>query len=194
MFAGLFSIDREIFFLINHIPHVWWSDWMALVLSGVGSAGLIWICLGVYFFFREEQKDPRFFIPTAFVLASCGVLVEGLLKYLIHRPRPSAFDGAHIVGYAGWFSMPSSHAAISWAMAVLFSRYEPKNRWIWYTLAFCISLSRIYLGMHYPSDVIVGGCIGWAVGVTALRLHTYPNHRDALHHTRRKKRSEKKRK
>lgn len=174
MLGNLVSLDRTVFFMINHLPHIWWSDWAALVLSGVGSAGLIWIFLGVYFFFREEKKDHRFFIPIAFVLASCGVFVEGLLKYLIHRPRPSAFDGAYLVGSAGWFSMPSSHAAISWAMAVLFSRYEPKGRWVWYGLACCISLSRIYLGMHYPSDVVVGGGIGWAIGTLAVQLHSYP--------------------
>ncbi len=174
MVEEILSIDRIVFLMINHLPHTWWSDWAALVLSGVGSAGLIWICIGTFFFFREEKKDHRFFIPIAFTLVSCGVFVEGLLKYLIHRPRPSVLEGAYLVGSAGWFSMPSSHAAISWAMAVIFSRYEHGARWVWYVLALGISLSRIYLGMHYPTDVLVGGCIGWGIGTIAVHLHSYP--------------------
>lgn len=174
MFESLLAIDHAVFLVINHLPHNDVSNWFALFLSGVGSAGIIWICVGVYVFLHEEKKDHRFFMPIGLVLMSCWVGVEGLLKYIFQRPRPSIIDGAYVIGSASWFSFPSSHAAISFAMATVFSRYEPRGRVVWYTIAFCISFSRIYLGVHYPLDVLVGGLVGWGIGMVALRLHSYP--------------------
>lgn len=164
----LLATDRAVFFAINHLFHNAATDLIASFFSGVGSAGIIWVIIGVFFFFREEMKDRRFFVPIVFALGVCWVFVELLLKFLFQRPRPSVMEGAIIIGNASWFSMPSSHAAISWAMAVIFSRYEPKARWIWYTLAFLISFSRIYLGMHYPSDVVAGALIGVGIGKLAF--------------------------
>lgn len=170
---SLLFLDHQVFLFINHLPHWWFTDWFALFLSGVGSAGIIWICIGLYFFLREEKKDHRFFIPIVFSLVSCSLLVEGMLKFFFHRLRPNSMDGAYIVGSATWFSFPSSHAAISWAMAVIFSHYEPRARTLWYALALFISLSRVYLGVHYPLDILVGSVIGWGIGSLALQLHLY---------------------
>lgn len=166
----LLAFDRTIFLAINHLPHTFIRDGIALFLSGVGSAGFIWLCIGLLLFLREEKKDHRFFVPLIAVVFGCFIVVEGLLKYLFARPRPGADIGAIVVGGASWFSFPSSHAAISWAMAVVLSRYEPRWSILFYILAATISFSRIYLGVHYPVDVLVGSFIGYGVGMWALRF------------------------
>jgi undecaprenyl-diphosphatase len=167
----LLTLDRGLFLTINHLPHLPLTDWLALFFSGVGSAGFIWVSLGFWLFLREEKKDHRFFAPFVFVILVSGLFSEVILKFLFSRLRPSPELGAIVVGDgAGWYSFPSSHATIAWAMAVVLSRYEPRFRWAWYVLALAISFTRIYLGVHYPFDVVTGGILGSIIGIWALYI------------------------
>jgi undecaprenyl-diphosphatase len=159
------SLDQQLFFLINHLPHNGFFDGVALFFSGVGTAGIIWLLLGVFLFFREEKKDRWFVFQLGVLGLAVWGLVEEVIKPLVGRLRPGLEAGAIIIGsQSNGFSFPSGHAAIAWAMAVLLSQKEPKWRWFFYILATAISFSRIYLGKHYPLDVLAGGLIGWILG------------------------------
>ncbi len=168
----LASIDQSVFFLINHLPHPTLVNLFAQLLSGVGTAGIIWFVLGVLLFVREEKKDRRFVLQMALMGVLTFILNEVLLKPLIGRLRPTVEMGAIIIGsnVGGSFSFPSGHAAISFAAAVVLSKKEPKWRWFFYLLASLISLSRIYLGKHYPFDVVVGGVLGWGIGILSYSI------------------------
>jgi len=167
----LLFIDQRIFLFINHLPHNGLTDLFAKCLSGVGTAGIIWFLLAGILFLKEEKKSHWFFLPVMLVGGISWVLVEQIIKPLVGRLRPTAEMGAIIVGNGNNdYSFPSGHATIAWAMAVVLSNKEPKLRWIFYVLAFFISLSRIYLGKHYPSDVFVGGVIGWGIGNLSLAI------------------------
>lgn len=142
------------------------TDWFARFLSGVGFAGIVWVLIGIWLFMREKKKDHRFFIPIFLTLGASWFIVEFLLKYVVSRPRPTEDMGAIIVGNgASWFSFPSSHATVAFAMATLLSRYEPRWRILLFILAGLISFSRIYLGVHYPFDVFAGAIIGSGIGL-----------------------------
>lgn len=170
----ILALDKQLFLLINHLPHNEFLNVFALTLSGIGTGGLIWFMLGVWLFTREEKKNNKFFIPMLGVGIMSWLLVEIFLKQLFARPRPTVDLGAIVVGGgAEWFSFPSSHAAIAWAMAVVLTHYEPRAKWWFIALAAFISLSRIYLGVHYPFDVLVGGLLGWVMGKWVLRAFTY---------------------
>jgi len=151
----LLTLDRQLFLFINHLPHTSLSDVVALAISGVGTAGIIWFIIAILLFLREEKKDHWFFLPVLLAGGTSWAIVELILKPLVGRIRPDGSDG---------FSFPSGHATIAFAMAVVLSRKEPKWKWIFYTLATLISLSRIYLGVHYPLDVLFGALLGWGVG------------------------------
>ncbi|MBI3576898.1 phosphatase PAP2 family protein [Candidatus Gottesmanbacteria bacterium] len=168
---SLFLLDLKLFLFFNHLPHNALLDGLALLLSGVGTAGIIWLVLGGVLFFREEKKDHWF----ALQLGSAGFLawglVEQVIKPLISRSRPGLEAGAIIAGGGSdGFSFPSGHAAIAWAMVVLLAQKEPRWRWFFYLLAVAISFSRVYLGKHYPLDVVAGGFLGWGIGFFALRV------------------------
>ena len=140
-----------------------------LLFSGVGTAGIIWFLLGVWLFFKEETKDKWFFAPLIGAGAVSWFLVEMILKPLVARSRPGLELGAIIVGgQSDTFSFPSGHATIAFAMAVVLANKEPKWKWIFYLLAVVISLSRIYLGKHYPLDVLAGVLLGWGIGHLSL--------------------------
>lgn len=167
----LLALDTRLFHFINSTYHGPVFDGVALVLSGVGSAGIIWFVSGVILFLKEEKKDHRFFVPIVLAGAMSFVLIELLVKFVVSRPRPTEEMGAIIIDRsASWYSFPSSHAAISWAMAVVLTSYEPKLKWVWMTLALLISVSRIYLGVHYPLDVLAGSVFGVGIGTFVLRM------------------------
>ena len=163
------AIDRYFFFIINHLPHTGVTDAIALFISGAGSGGVVWILLSGILFIREEQRNHRFLGELSGILASSWFGVELLLKYLFARPRPMESMGAIVVGNgASWFSFPSSHATLAWAFYVLLSYHEPRWKPYLFILASLVSLSRIYLGVHYPFDVLSGGLIGWGIGTLAV--------------------------
>ncbi len=164
------SLDISLFLAINHLPHPSIVNDLARFLSGIGQWGAIWFILAVILFFREEKRDHWFFAPFIFSSIIGWVVSEVILKWLVRRPRPSVDIGAIILTKPGNFSFPSTHATLAWAMAYLLSREEPRLRWLFYTLAICICLSRIYLGVHFPTDIIAGGLIGWGIGWSAVQL------------------------
>lgn len=161
----ILSLDQQLFILLNHLPHNALLNALGLGLSAIGTAGIIWLILGGILFLREEKKDHLFFIPILVSAAASWILVEKIIKPFIARPRPTLEMGAIILGNnLADYSFPSGHATIAFAMAVVLSRKEPKWKWIFYTLAVLISLSRIYLGVHYPLDVVFGAFLGWGIG------------------------------
>ncbi len=161
----IIAADQSLFFLINHLPHTSLTDGLALALSGVGTAGLIWFVIAAYLFFREEKKDHWFFLPVFLAAGASWMIVELVLKPLVGRVRPDEFMGAIIVGNgADGYSFPSGHATIAFAMAVVLSRKEPRWKPWLFLLAALIAFSRIFLGKHYPLDVIAGGLLGWGIG------------------------------
>lgn len=162
----ILSIDTQLFFAINHLPHVGIIDSFALLLSGIGDAGIVWFVIGAYLIFREEKKDHRLFLPLGVSAGFTWSITELIVKPLVARLRPSsALDAATVVGgFPLGYSFPSTHATIAFALATVLVYKEPKWKKGLYGLAFAIALSRIYLGHHYPIDVIVGGMFGWGIG------------------------------
>lgn len=168
---ALLRFDTELFTLINHLPHTPVMDAIALAVSGVSAAGMIWFVLAAILFFREEKRHHWFFLPILTAGALSGTIVNLILKPLVARPRPDLAMGAILVGNGLFdYSFPSGHATISFAAAAVLSRIEPRWKALFYILAICISLSRIYLGKHYPLDVITGSLLGWGIGHLSLIL------------------------
>jgi undecaprenyl-diphosphatase len=182
------SLDTKVFFLINHLPHTFWTDFFAEAFSGFGYAWIIWLGISMVLFIRKEKKDHWFWVPLGIAAVLCYVLSEVLFKDIFERPRPDALFGAIIVGsIPSSFSFPSTHATVAFAFAYLFSRKD--THWMWiYALAVLVCFSRIYLGHHYPIDVLVGVLLGTGIGMAGETADIYLHriHR-RLHHQNSKK-------
>lgn len=169
----LLFVDTQLFFLVNHLPHVGFVDSFALFLSGIGEAGIVWFAIGAFLVFKEESKDHRLFIPLGLAGGLVWSITELILKPVVARLRPSsALDAAIVVGgFPLGYSFPSTHATFAFALAVILAYKEPKWKKGLFLLAFAISLSRIYLGHHYPIDVVAGGLLGWGIGSIVVRWY-----------------------
>ena len=110
-------------------------------------------------FMSKVRTNYAFLIFSSVVLA---VLTCGVLKVLIGRPRPMMlFDGFHQFIFDWAFnSMPSGHTAATFAGLVMAGMLSPKIKPFTWTIAIIVGLSRVYIGAHWPSDVIFGAFIG----------------------------------
>jgi len=165
-------------------------DSFALFLSGIGEVGIVWFVIGAYLVFKEESKDHRLFLPLGIAAGFAWSISELILKPLVARLRPSsALDAATVVGgFPLGYSFPSTHATLAFALAVILAYKEPKWKKGLYVLALAISLSRIYLGHHYPIDVIAGWLLGWGIGLVVIRWYKEYRQQKLSHRKKQKKR------
>lgn len=112
-------------------------------------------------------------IPVLFI---ADRLSSAVIKDLLSRPRPChevggipVVQGIHMLVSCGpGKSFPSSHAVNNFAVATLFASYYRKWRWAFYGWASLVALSRPAVGVHYPSDILGGACIGTCVALAVV--------------------------
>jgi undecaprenyl-diphosphatase len=137
---------------------------IAKALSVVGFWGLIFIAVAAVILVRRGWPMPLLATVLAVIVAE---VLSTLMKNLTDRDRPSVtYPDVHpLVSVPSSQSMPSGHAFVCFAAAVALSVVVPRARVPLVTLAALIALSRVYLGVHYLSDVVVGAALGTAVGL-----------------------------
>lgn len=145
-------------------------DVVMIGISRIGQAGGLWIVLALSAFTMPRHRAAAWRVLLAILIGA--VLADGILKPLIARARPDADVTAVIRALPSAppsFSFPSGHAATTFAGAIAVSRMWPQGTAIWWLAAVLIGYSRIYLGHHYPLDVISGALVGllaafWVLG------------------------------
>jgi undecaprenyl-diphosphatase len=160
------SFDEEWFRLINGwVGQYPFMDWFMLQCSQESNL-LFPAILAVAYWGWTNWNEARIAAPSLGLLIGLSDLLGGQLKILIARSRPCQIL-AHVhemVGCGGSFSMPSNHALnSSTAVGFLVALY-PSLGWVLWPLMALIGLSRVYLGGHYVTDVLVGWGIGLALG------------------------------
>ena len=119
------------------------------------------------------SKSRKLFYRLLLLYGIQSAILYGL-KFLVGRQRPVFFleIPSKISGGPGEIldpSFPSGHTLYAFMMATLLAHWFPRHRIVFLIIAGMIGWTRIYLGLHYPTDVIVGGILGY--GVTKLFLH-----------------------
>ncbi len=174
----LLNLDDTLYQLINHSYNAEWLDFAMKKFSDK----TFWLPFyAVIIFFLTKEYGKKSIVIVLFLLAAVGVsdrLTSGVIKPLIKRERPCHVESLNprvLVNCSDSGSMPSSHAANHFAIAIfmiLLSAFKTKSSIVfWLLWAFLIGLSRIYNGVHYPSDVLVGAIIGSGLGFMFFKLH-----------------------
>lgn len=166
MHFGLSTIDEIFFRWINEGMANRLFDWLMPLVSHPPYLELI-IGAGVLFFLIFGKKKDRLLVLLLLIwVGIVNNLVVDFLKELIARPRPFVtLEGVRLlVGKGSSYSMPSGHVANCFAVAGVFWWYT-KKIWVWIVATgLIVGFSRIYNGVHYPSDVLVACIIGWFIG------------------------------
>ncbi|WP_327295757.1 phosphatase PAP2 family protein [Streptomyces sp. NBC_01197] len=134
----------------------------ARLLSFSGEHGALWLAAGITCAVADRERRAAWLRATA--LVGTAHLASMCVKRVVRRPRPRLAARLPLVRTAGRYSFPSSHASSATAAAVAFGALRPAGRRLVTPLAAAMCVSRLVVGVHYPTDVAAGALLG---GVTA---------------------------
>jgi undecaprenyl-diphosphatase len=169
MREALVAIDAALLGGVLELPHPDWLNSIMVAASRVGTAGAIWLVLAATLvILRKIRWQDLARLTLAIVLAY--VVVDLALKPWIDRPRPALTPALVFATVPETRSFPSGHAASAVAAALVLTRAWRRGRAFIWTIAALVAVSRVYLGVHYPLDVLGGCATGFACGWIALRV------------------------
>jgi undecaprenyl-diphosphatase len=154
----------------RHLEHwivlqrVSWLDWLFIGLSRIGTLGLVWVAIALVL--AVLWRRPSLFLTVVVADALADLLAE-LGKTVVDRHRP--FE-TQLGPPTSTHSFPSGHSATAFACATVLASLAPRWRVPFFVLAALIAFSRIYNGVHYPTDVLAGSALGVLVGLAVLRV------------------------
>ena len=183
------SYDRRLDRWVVH-HRAGWLDPLFEGLSWIGNSALVWLVLALVL--AMLWRRPWVFGQVAIASAASDLAAYGL-KLAVGRRRPSAVYGQPepLIHAPQGPSFPSGHAATSFACATTLALLAPRLAPALFVLAAAIAWSRVYVGVHYPLDVLAGAALGVAVALLfrALWPRTLRWREAGLHRSRRARRA-----
>jgi undecaprenyl-diphosphatase len=178
MFEFLNEVDRVLFEFFNGKLHNAFLDWLMPIISNAKTWIPLYIGLLVYMIYRYKKL---FFIPFIGVLLSFGLsdsISAKVFKPMFERTRPcnETTVKSRVIGVEcrNSFGFPSSHAsnhfAIAVFMTVLIGTRKRIGLGFWMIWAGLISYSRVYVGVHYPFDILGGAVLGILIGLVCALI------------------------
>jgi undecaprenyl-diphosphatase len=127
--------------------------------------------LGVVMYWLTRKESNRRMIAEALLSACLGLGVSGLIGHFFYRDRPFVTHAVlQLIKHPANASFPSDHAVGAFVIASAIWLYRKRDGTAWYVLASFIAFSRIWTGVHYPSDVVAGAVIGIAAAACVHQL------------------------
>jgi undecaprenyl-diphosphatase len=164
------TIDARAFMAVNNLPHTPYMDEQISLLSDLGK-GPGWVAGSCWLAIRDGSRGRRAALAAVAAMFGAVGLVQGPIKSLAPRRRPFATRLAIVVGKEPVdSSFPSGHTAGSFAAATALAAFYPEDRPLLLLFASAVGVSRVYLGHHFLSDVLIGAGLGALIGGMAARL------------------------
>ena len=160
--TALINFDIFIFQLISGFSHRWWLfDWLGIFLASY-LAYLLVIGIILFGLKRENWRDKIYFFSWAILAAilSRGILTE-IIRFFFPRSRPFvSLNIESLINYGTTPSFPSGHAAAFFALALVIFYFSKKWGWRFFIAAALMGLARIFIGVHWPTDILLGAVVG----------------------------------
>ncbi len=170
MFDAINNFEVGILNWIQDVLGSSFFDAFFTFITRLGDRGYIWIAAGILLlFFKKYRKYGVLLLVALLVeLAVCN----GLLKNLFERQRPYDFIGGYdlLIPKVLSFSFPSGHTMSSAVAATLLTMTDKRFGYVAIPLAILIAFSRLYLYVHYPSDVLAAAILGVLLAVAVFRV------------------------
>ncbi|WP_221391765.1 phosphatase PAP2 family protein [Dyadobacter sp. NIV53] len=175
---SLIHYDQELLLALNG-QHAPWADTLMYWITFKFTWIPMYLALAMITIKVEGKKSIGIFVAVILAVALADQITSGIMKPYFHRFRPChepdlAGMVHEITGCGGQFGFASSHASTSFAVAgVWFALLKDKVSYMWLLLVWAAlySYSRVYAGVHYPGDILVGALIGILVAWLCIRLY-----------------------
>jgi 4-amino-4-deoxy-L-arabinose transferase-like glycosyltransferase/membrane-associated phospholipid phosphatase len=173
------TLDTSLFYFINHSLSNPFFDWLMPVLSG-GNGVMRWfvplaIAVIVAMLCAGKSRVRLCALMLFLVVALGDPLIVNTIKKAVDRPRPCITlpDVVERLGCTQTGSMPSAHAANWFAATMIAFLFYRRSAWFMLPMALAVSFSRVYNGVHYPSDVLAGAILGAGYAIAlAIAIET----------------------
>lgn len=149
-----------------------WGDHLMVFFSTLGNAGILWIALALALLVIPRTRKTGCIMAAALLVDV--ILCNGVLKPLVARTRPYDINTAvELIVKKPWdYSFPSGHTAASFAAVTALICAGKRRLWVpSLVAAVLIAFSRLYLYVHFPTDVLGGLVIGILSGILGYRLY-----------------------
>jgi len=157
---GVVSLDERLLLAARTRLHDPRADRAIGRFSRLGEHGAVWLAIGAAGWALDRTQRARWRRATATVAGT--FVLNTAIKQIVRRPRPRLPGLPPLTSTPSRLSFPSAHASTSFAGAIAYARLGLPAAPLC-ALAAGLSLSRLYLGVHYPSDVLAGALLGTLV-------------------------------
>ncbi|MBO7287213.1 MAG: phosphatase PAP2 family protein [Bacteroidales bacterium] len=176
----MLNFDTQSFLFLNGL-HADWLDPIMIFISGKLTWFPFYLVL-LFLVIKNYKKQSVLVIISIILLIICSDQISSsVFKPLFERPRPCHNEAIKDLVYlpnghcGGAYGFISSHACNAFALAVfitqLLKQYYSKIVWVMFVWASLVAYSRIYMGVHYPGDVLVGAVVGAIIGWGVFRVY-----------------------
>jgi len=163
MLSFLHLIDISILQLVNLSFHNIILDNIFLMISNMGTI-IFWIVISILLYLFGNEKGKKIATKMIIILV-ITTAITSLVKIIVMRPRPYVeLTNLILLDLGTDYSFPSGHTTTSTAMA--FTLSKEYHKWIVMIIPLIVAFSRMYIGVHYPSDVLGGFLLG--IGIIYL--------------------------
>lgn len=170
MMDALFAADLGIVQWVAENLHTPFLDKLMVFITSLGDRGFIWIAITLLLLMFKRTRHFGAYCAVSLMMAH--FLGEGSTKLIVGRLRPFYYENAPalLIAPPNGFSFPSGHSASSFAMATAIFKMDRRYGIAAYVLAALIAFSRLYLSVHFLSDILVGAALGTVCALGAYRL------------------------
>lgn len=168
----LLELDKQLFFFINQSLSNPATDFLMPIVTSFQYWLPLYIIGIIYLLLRFRMKGIFILVVLFFTVGLCDLLNAQLLKEYFVRVRPcSALEDVNLLINCGaGHSFPSNHAVNNFAAATILSYYFQRKIIVLFSLASLVATSRIFVGVHYPIDILIGSLVGIIIGTILLLI------------------------
>ena len=165
------NIDLYIFNLINGLAFKWyWLDFLGFVIAKYSEHFLVTTL--ILFLVVNYKKYWRMVVEAVVAAFFTRFILTEIIRWLWFRPRPFITNNVNLLGdyNAKEASFPSGHASFYFALSTIVYFYNKKAGIVFFIASFLVSISRVFVGIHWPSDILGGAAVGILTGWIIIKI------------------------